>query len=135
MPKKSLNTSKVKLFKMNYGRVMKELKAYGKHCSQRGAKAVILIGSLARGDCTAFSDADVIIVVYDSGVDLTNFMDSSLSVEVEPRTYTEEQLIDMARKGRRLIREIIDSGIVLYGDSTIMKKIRDSYMELSSEQH
>ncbi|MGC8662100.1 MAG: nucleotidyltransferase domain-containing protein [Nitrososphaeria archaeon] len=120
---------------MNYGRVINELKAYGKRCSQRGAKAVILIGSLARGDYTAFSDADVIIVVPDSGFDITSFMDSSLSVEVEPRTYTEEQLIDMARMGRRLIREIIDSGIVLYGDSSIMKKIKDSYKESTQEQH
>lgn len=127
MQKKSSSTSKIKLFKMNYSMVMKELKAYAKRCYKKGAKAVILIGSLARGNYTAFSDADVIIVVSDLGVDVTNFMDSSLSVEVEPRIYTEEQLIDMAKIGRRLIREIIDSGVVLYDDSSVMEKIRASY--------
>jgi len=57
-----LEFRRLKVFKLNYERVMEKLKEYTERAVSRGAVAVILIGSLARGDYTAFSDADVIVV-------------------------------------------------------------------------
>ncbi|MEM3740693.1 MAG: nucleotidyltransferase domain-containing protein, partial [Candidatus Korarchaeum sp.] len=47
---------------MEYEGVLKRLVDYAERAVARGAKAVILVGSLARGDYTAFSDADIIII-------------------------------------------------------------------------
>ncbi|ABL78991.1 nucleotidyltransferase domain-containing protein [Thermofilum pendens] len=61
---------------------------YAKRAVERGALAVILIGSLARSDYTAFSDADVVVVVerdcrrpMDRALD---FLDPTLSTDLEP---------------------------------------------------
>ena len=61
MLKRSLNSAKIKFFKLDYELVMKKLKEYAERVRGKGVKAVILIGSLARGDYTAFSDADIVI--------------------------------------------------------------------------
>ena len=42
--------------------ILKALKAYAKRALEKNVKAVILIGSLAKGNYTAFSDADVVII-------------------------------------------------------------------------
>ncbi|ARD85028.1 nucleotidyltransferase [Ferroplasma acidiphilum] len=47
----------------------------------------ILIGSLARGDCTPFSDADVIIIT-DSTRSEIEFMDPHMPIDIEPRVFT-----------------------------------------------
>ncbi|WP_245218405.1 nucleotidyltransferase domain-containing protein [Pyrobaculum islandicum] len=49
---------------------------------------MVLIGSLARGDYTAFSDADVVIVLREDGrrpMDrIPDFLDSSFPIDLEP---------------------------------------------------
>ncbi len=52
----------IRLFKLDYKRVMTKLEEYARKALMKGARTVILVGSLARGDYTAFSDADVVIV-------------------------------------------------------------------------
>lgn len=59
---RSWSTAGARFFKMDYERVLKRLVEYAEKTVARGAKAVILVGSLARGDYTAFSDADIIII-------------------------------------------------------------------------
>jgi len=85
---------------------------------ERGALAVVLIGSLARGDYTAFSDADVVVVVAEDErrpVDrVADFLDPTLPVDVEPRVYTVEELRAMAARGSRIV-EKIKRGVVLAG--------------------
>jgi predicted nucleotidyltransferase len=63
---------------------------------EKGAVAVILIGSLNRGDYTAFSNADIVIVVRNDYPEkfldrVTDFIDPTLPVNVEPRVYTENE--------------------------------------------
>lgn len=60
-----------------------------------GVLAVVLFGSLARGDATAASDADVLIILRDSPVDfverLVQYKPVGLGVSVEVFPYTLEE--------------------------------------------
>ncbi len=134
MRRKLSNSVGVRLFKLNYDKVMEELKRYAKRIIRDGrAKAVILVGSLARGDYTAFSDADVIIIadnVPRRPVDrIAEFIDPTLSIDIQPIVYTTREILKMAEEKRRIVREVVKYGILLAGDKTILatlaRKLKD----------
>ena len=63
---------------------------------RKGAKLIILYGSLARGDYTATSDAGILIIRINSKIiriiDRTlDFLDPSSPIDIEPRILTTEQ--------------------------------------------
>jgi len=124
-----LNTAKVKFFKLDYNEVMKRLKQYAEKAIEKGAKSVILIGSLARGDYTAFSDADVVIIsdnVPKNPIErLKDFIDPTLPIDVEPRVYTTEEFIKMAGERKRIIMEVVSYGKVLAGDKKIIDLVKE----------
>jgi len=129
MRRRSRNTAEVRFFKLNYEEVMERVREYAEKAVARGVKAVILIGSLARGDYTAFSDADVLIVFDDAPENpmdrIKEFMDPTLPVEVQPRVYTTGELLKMAKEKRRIIVETVKYGKLLAGDEEIINAIRD----------
>lgn len=57
--------SEIKLFRIDYDKVIERLKEFAKRKinENNNILAVVLIGSLARGDYTAFSDADLVVIV------------------------------------------------------------------------
>jgi predicted nucleotidyltransferase len=59
---KSLSSVEVKVFKLNYDYVIKKLREYVEKALEKRAVAVILVDSIARGDYTAFSDADIVTI-------------------------------------------------------------------------
>ena len=127
MRKKLLNSAEVKLFKLDYAAILKALKAYAKRALEKNVKAVILIGSLAKGNYTAFSDADVVIISDSVPEDLLDrikiFLDPTLPIDVQPRVYTTQEILKMARQKRRIIEEIVKHGKLLAGDEKILKEI------------
>jgi predicted nucleotidyltransferase len=128
MHEKSSNSAGLKVFRLNYELVFKRLKEYAERALEKGAIVVFLIGSLARGDYTAFSDADVVIIVRDDYPKklpdrISDFIDPTLSVDVEPRVYTLSEFSKMAQNKERIIREIEKYGIILAGDVSFVKDI------------
>ncbi len=128
MHEKSSNSAGLKVFRLNYELVFKRLKEYAERALEKGAIVVFLIGSLARGDYTAFSDADVVIIVRDDHPKklpdrISDFIDPTLSVDVEPRVYTLSEFSKMAQNKERIIREIEKYGIILAGDVSFVKDI------------
>lgn len=125
-----MGSSEIKLFEPDYEAIMRELKEYAEKTVKRGALAVILIGSLARGDYTAFSDADVIIVVEESSerpIDrIIKYLEPSASVDIEPRVYSTKEIQAMAKRRARIIKEIIEHGILLSGNKEIIEEIRQA---------
>jgi predicted nucleotidyltransferase len=106
---------------------MERLREYAEKAVAKGVKAVILIGSLARGDYTAYSDADVLIIFDDAPKNpmdrIKEFIDPTLPVEVQPRVYTTSELLTMAGEKRRIIREAVEYGKLLAGDEEIISTI------------
>ena len=128
MRRRSSSTVDVRLLKLNYGEVMAKLRKYAEEAVAKGAKAVILIGSLARGDYTAYSDADVVIIsdnVPERPIDrIVDFIDPSLPIDIDPRVYTTEEILTMAKEGRKIVKEIVNYGKVLAGDKEITNVLR-----------
>jgi predicted nucleotidyltransferase len=128
MHEKSSNFASLKVFKLDYELVLRKLKEYAEKALEKGALVVFLIGSLARGDYTAFSDADLVIIVRDDYPKklpdrISDFIDPTLPVDVEPRVYTLSEFSKMAQNKTRIIREIEKYGIILAGDVSFMKDI------------
>ena len=132
MQRRLSNSAEVRVFKLDYERVIRELVNYAKKVLKRGAEAVILVGSLARGDYTPFSDADVIIVVKRDdrrAIDrVVEYMDPETSIDIEPRVYTVNELLKMAMERRRIIREMVDHGKLLGGDENILRELKRLYL-------
>ena len=129
MLRRSLNSVEVRFFKADYRGILAKLKEYAeKLVEERGVRAVILVGSLARGDFTAFSDADVVVVSDQEPrrlIDrISKYIDPSLPIDVEPRVYTSAELLRMSRERSKLVEEIIKYGRLLAGDPQILDAIK-----------
>ena len=81
-----------------------------------------MIGSLARGDYTPFSDADVIIIT-DSTRSEIEFMDPHMPIDIEPRVFTINRIYEMAKGRRKIIEEIIKNGKILAGNDEIFNNL------------
>lgn len=91
-----------------------------------------MIGSLARGDYTAFSDADIVIIVNESPYEkphdrIIEYIDPNAPIDIEPRVYTLNEIIKMAREKRKLVQEIIEYGKQLAGRLDIIDQLRRVY--------
>ncbi len=120
--------SEVKFLKLNFKETMKHLRKYAMKAVEKGALAVILVGSLARGNYTAYSDADVIIVLkHDSRrpIDrIAEYIDPTLPIDIEPRVYTLNELEKMAKGKSKIIMEILEYGKILAGNKAVIENLR-----------
>ena len=120
------------MFRLDYPAVMSALRRYAREALAKGARAVILIGSLARGDYTAFSDADV-VVIDDSASGsqhdrILKYMEPRFPVDLEPRVYTTAEVLRMARNRSRIVEEIVRYGKLLAGDELVLEEVRKAYL-------
>jgi predicted nucleotidyltransferase len=88
-------------------------------------KAVVVIGSRARGDWKLSSDIDTIIVV-DKALSYTEL--PSLGM-VDPRIYTVEELIEAIKTAEYELIEAFEEGKIIYDDG-IWKETRKTYEEV-----
>jgi len=108
--------------------VLKKLREYALKALEKDAIAVFLIGSLARGDYTAFSDADVVVIVRDDYprgfIDrISDFIDPTLPIDIEPRVYTVSEFLKLIQNRSRIVEEVLSYGILLAGDPNIVKEL------------
>jgi predicted nucleotidyltransferase len=115
-----------KIYELDYKSIIHVLKEYGNKSKDKGALLAILIGSLAKGNYSPFSDADVIIITNDKK-DVIDFMETGLPVDVEPRLFTISQIYALAKAKKKIIEEIIQNGIILSGDRVLFEKIKGLY--------
>jgi len=93
-----LDSAKIKYLKINFNEVLQELKEYALVKGRgHGTKAIVLIGSLAKGTYTGASDADLLIIADDvprRSLDRYKiFADDSLSLDIEPRVFTTKEFL------------------------------------------
>jgi len=124
----SSNSVGLKVFKLDYEYVLKKLREYALKALEKDAIAVFLIGSQARGDYTAFSDADVVVIVRDDYprgfIDrISDFIDPTLPIDIEPRVYTVSEFLKLIQNRSRIVEEVLSYGILLAGDPNIVKEL------------
>jgi predicted nucleotidyltransferase len=88
-------------------------------------RAVVVIGSRARGDWKLSSDIDAIIVV-DKAASYTEL--PSLGI-VDPRIYTVEELIEAIKAAEYELIEAFEEGKIIYDDE-IWKEMQKTYEEV-----
>ena len=129
MRKRSLNSARVRFLKIDYDWIINYLKNYAKDALRKGAKLIILYGSLARGDYTATSDADILII-SDKFKDvrmidrILDFIDPRSPIDIEPAVLTTEEFKALIKKKDRFALEVLRDGIVLAGDLKLYERLR-----------
>jgi predicted nucleotidyltransferase len=88
-------------------------------------KAVVVIGSRAKGNWKLSSDIDAIIVV-DKAASYTEL--PSLGI-VDPRIYTTEELIETINSAEYELIEAFEEGKIIYDDG-IWKEMQKTYEEV-----
>jgi len=132
MRERSSSSVGVRVFKLDYDLVLKEVKKYAEDLVRRGlAELVVLIGSLARGDYSPFSDADLLIVVREAPKRpperVAAYINPRLSLDVEPMVLTVEEFFEMARERRRLSEEAFFRGVFLAGNKELFEEAKRVY--------
>jgi len=120
------------VFKLDYDLVLKEAREYAEDLVRRGlAELVVLIGSLARGDYSPFSDIDLLIVTKEGPKNplerISAYINPRLSRDVEPNVLTVEEFFEMARERRKLLEEALFKGVFLAGSKGLLEEAKRAY--------
>ena len=113
--------SKVEFRRLDYDAVLEQLRrAVAEQLAPRPeVREVVLIGSLARGDWSACSDADLVVIVDRSDERVIPFRSTgylprdSVGVPIDVFVYTAEE----AKEWGPRYRSEIETGVLLYGRS------------------
>jgi hypothetical protein len=91
--------------------------------------ALILFGSLARGDYHQYSDADVCVVLAESPRSPFEGYDRVVAVDpsgvVQPVVYGRDQFRRMVRQANGIALEIMADGLFLAGDDGLRQEIQE----------
>lgn len=129
MREESSNSAGIKFLRIDYEKVFNYLKEYAERIVKRGdAELVILFGSLARGDYTATSDADVLVISSKAKDDRfidrpLKFMDPKAPIPLEPKVLTIEEAVKMSRRKERFMKDVLQKGIILAGDTSLYRNL------------
>lgn len=99
-------------------------------CAERPeVLAVVLFGSLARGEATAWSDTDVLLVLEDSPLPfdqrLLRYRPRGLGISVEVFPYTRDEVRCMLREGWGMALPAAREGIVLAEREGAWSRLRE----------
>jgi predicted nucleotidyltransferase len=117
-----LSTAETRYLKINYDEVLRKLKEYAisEAKAHPGVKAIVLVGSLAKGNYAGSSDADILVIAEGLPERVLErysmFADTTLPVDVEPRAYSVEEFLRMVHRGDHFALEVLKAGIPLFGD-------------------
>lgn len=115
-----MNTAEIKYRKINYHDILKALKHYAENLIRNNkAQLVLLFGSLARGDYTGSSDADLLIITEKALVRpldrYSDYLDPTLPIEINPIVLLENECINRLREGDSFLSSAISQAICLAG--------------------
>jgi len=87
--------------------------------------AVLLFGSVARGEATSRSDIDLAVITtspWDKRTDLQLAVTNRLGTNCDVIVLTQAELDNMAAHGEPVVTDILRDGIVLYGAKPTPRK-------------
>jgi uncharacterized protein len=110
----------VRVWKLDEAAVLDALQGWAERLGRADAtvRAVVLFGSLARGEATPLSDADVLILLGDSADDfddrLVTYKPVGLGIAVEVFPYTLAEAARSMAEGWGMVRPALAEGRVLF---------------------
>jgi predicted nucleotidyltransferase len=81
-------------------------------------KAVILFGSIARGEANIHSDVDLAVIApagWNGRTDLEDAVRTRLGNDCDVRVFTSKDFIRLSGTGEPVVREILTNGVALIG--------------------
>jgi len=125
-----LSSAEVRYLKINFDEILCKLREYAKSKAEaHKVRAIVLTGSLARGNYTGTSDADVLVIAEDLPGSVLEryapFSEPKMPIDLEPRVYTPEEFTGKIRECDRFALESLEIGIPLYG-AEFFKDLRKS---------
>lgn len=114
----------VRVFRINSEEIIAKLKEWAKGFSKdKNVVAVVLFGSLAKGEATPASDADILILLKESNLRfderIPQFIPTGVGISVEVFPYTLEEFRSLLDNKSPLAEEVSKNGIVLYSVGNI----------------
>ena len=110
----------VKVFRLDRAKIMVNLKRFAEELGERKeVLGVVLFGSLARGEATIASDADLLILLKDSPLRFDEripyYLPSGIGIGVEVFPYTLEEAKEALTEGKgNLVETALNQGTILY---------------------
>ena len=110
----------VRVWKINREAILARLARWARELGEQDENvlAVVLFGSLARGDHTAASDADVLIILRESSLRFDEripaFMPSDIGVGVDVFPYTLDEIKRALAEGWGIARIALKEGVFLF---------------------
>jgi predicted nucleotidyltransferase len=122
-------TVNVRVWTIDREAILNRLRTWAQALAAEGnIAAVILFGSLARGDCTAQSDADVVVLLYQDDRPFHERLlngspdDIGLGVDVFPYTLAEARR--SVAEGWGVMRPALADGVVLFERDRVLDGLR-----------
>lgn len=114
----------VRIWKFDRNAVLSRLSGWASRVGENPeVLGVILFGSLARGDATAASDADVLILLRDSSLDfserLVRFKPIGLGIGVDVFPYTRAEAERALDEGWGTVRVALEEGEILFATAEL----------------
>ena len=117
-----MSTAEARYLRIDYDEIVGKLRHYAKLKAKayEGVKAIVLTGSLAKGNYTGSSDADILVIADNLPARVLEryalFAEADLPVDVEPRAYSTEEFLNMVRQRDHFAIEALEIGVPLYGE-------------------
>lgn len=122
-----MSTAEARYLKIAYDELLVSLRDYArsKAKANEGVKTIVLTGSLAKGNYTGSSDADILVIAESLPPRVLEryhlFAEASLPIDIEPRAYSIQEFLKMIRQGDSFAMEALKVGIPLYGEKYFTK--------------
>jgi len=127
----------VKFFRLDKQRIDQALRRYAAGLAEDPrVLAVILFGSLARGDATGTSDADVVIILHDSPEPfhdrIPEYLRPGVGISMDVFPYTLQEALRAAREGWGVVRAALREGRWLLDRAGVRECLAGALAEVSA---
>lgn len=88
-----------------------------------GVSAVLLFGSIARGEATEASDVDLAVIAapgWNGRVDLEDIVKARLGNDCDVLVFTQAEFAERAQEGEAVVADIVRDGLALVGRKPIL---------------